>query len=193
MRDSVSADSAGQPTAFPEGWLRSFLAGLPLTVGAVALALWIYAAWGMLAVAGPASAALDRGDDAGIIEAVGLLEDSHIFGGYETFHGFGPKSAAATDADMRALLARKTPYSPAETRWLIRNIAYYVPVFLELKASGTVPLFPGDREAAESLQDRWDNALRSNQALALHLTLVTLLLAIVWFVYRKFNLYDRIR
>ncbi len=188
---SATRDSQ-RPSAFSKGWLRQFLAGLPLTAGGVAAALWVYAVWGALAVTGPARAALDRGDDAGLIEAVELLADSHLFAGYETYHGFGPKSAAPTYADVRSLLARKTPYSPAETRWLIRNVAYFVPAFLELKSSGFAPVVPGDREVAETLWMRWDNALVSNRLLALHFTLVTLLLGVVWYVYRRFNLYEKI-
>lgn len=178
--------------AFPPGWLGSFLVWLPLTAGAMAAGLWCYALWGFLAVERPARMALERGDDAGIIEAVGHMETSHIFAGYEPYHGFGPKSAAPTFEDVRTVVGRGTSYSPAETAWLVRNIAYFVPAFLELKGEGKVSIVSGDRKLAEGLLDRWENALFSNVALATHLTLVALLLGLVWFLYRKYNLYEKL-
>ncbi|MBM4355188.1 MAG: hypothetical protein FJ109_15630 [Deltaproteobacteria bacterium] len=191
-RKPSAAPAPAPPSAFAPGFLRRFLAGLPLAAGILALGLWGYALWGWQAVDGPAREALDRGDDAGVVEAVRLMETSHVFAGYEPYHGFGPKSAPEMLDEARRIVGRAAPYSPAETRWLGRNIAFYIPAVLELKGEGGVPLVPGDRELAEGLRTRWDNALHSNCELAAHMTLVTLLLGVVWFVYRKYNLYDRI-
>ena len=57
---------------------------------------------------------------------------------------------------------------------------------------GAVPVVPGDGAVVRNLHARWANALRSGIIFAVHLTLVTAMLAALLFVYVRRNLFDRI-
>jgi hypothetical protein len=188
-REQRTAGSTG--SSFSVRWLRRFLAALVLGFAGIAAALWIYAAWGYVGVVSGAREALALGTDDGVRQAVTLLETPHIFSGYEPFHGFGPAKTAEWSERASAVVGRGREYSEREEQLLTRGIAYYIPAFLEHKVAGTVPLVAGDRRLAEGLLERWDNALRNGMALALHLSLVALIMAGLLMAYRKLRLFER--
>lgn len=176
---------------FPAGWLRRFLLGLAAAAGTVALLLWLYSLWGWVAIVHNSHEALARGDDDGLKQAVVILESPHIFAGYEAYHGFGTNKAEGRAQQIADKVARGTPYTDDEVALMVQQIAYYIPAFLEHKERGEVPLLAGDRTIVESLLTRWENALHSGIALAIHASLVTLLLTILFVAYLKLGHFQR--
>ncbi len=176
---------------FPAGWLRRFLLGLAAAVGTIALLMWLYSLWGWVAIVQNSHEALDRGDEDGLKQAVVVLESPHIFAAYEAYHGFGTEKAEVRADHVARIVARGTDYSDDELGLLVRQVAYYIPAFLENKGEGSVPLVPGDRTVIESLLERWENALHSGIAFALHASLVALLLTVLFLAYLKLGHFQR--
>ncbi len=176
---------------FPPGWLRRFLLGLAAAAGTIALLLWVYSLWGWVAIVQNSHEAIDRGDADGLKQAVVVLESPHIFAAYEAYHGFGTEKAEARFDHVGRIVARGTDYSEDELSLLVRQVAYYIPAFLESKERGSVPLVPGDRVIIESLLGRWENALHSGIAFAIHASLVTILFTILFVVYLKLGHFQR--
>ncbi len=188
----MTTHNAGQTAlSFPPGWLRRFLLGLAATAGTVALILWLYSLWGWVAVVQNSHEALARGDDDGLKQAVVVLESPHIFAAYEAYHGFGTEKAEARAAHIAGIVARGSAYTEDELALLVQQIAYYIPAFLEHKERGSVQILPGDRAIIESLLARWENALHSGIALAIHASLVTLLFTILFVAYLKLGHFQR--
>ena len=187
----TTQDSGKAEQIFPAGWLRRFMLGLAAAAGTIALLLWLYSLWGWVAIVQNSQEALDRGDDDGLKEAVVILETPHVFAAYEAYHGFGTEKAEARADHVTRIVARGSDYSDDELGLLVRQIAYYIPAFLENKERGTVPLVPGDRTIIESLLQRWENALHSGIAFAIHASLVTLLFTILFLAYLKLGHFQR--
>lgn len=187
----VTPKTTPEAPVFSANWLRHFLLGMVLTAGTIALLMWGYSLWGYLAVVQSSRDGLARGDDRGVKEAVAALETPHIFSGYEPYHGFGTEKGAERAQRIATIVGRATEYTLDEQALLIRQVAHYVPAFLEHKVAGTVPLVSGDREIVATLLQRWENALASGIAFAIHASLVSLLLGLLFLAYVKFNLFAR--
>lgn len=187
----TTQEAGKQELFFPSGWLRRFLLGLAATGGTIALLLWLYSLWGWVAIVQNTQEALARGDDDGLKQAVVVLETPHLFSAYEAFHGFGPEKALVRSEYVARIVARGTDYTDEERGLLVRQVAYYIPAFLESKERGAVPLVPGDRTIIASLLGRWENALHSGIAFAIHASLVTLLFSILFVAYLKLGLFQR--
>lgn len=164
---------------------------LALGAAAVCLLLWAYAAWGFLAVVGPAGEALSRADDQGAREAASLLETTHIFAGYLPYTGFGDDKAARRAEQVALLVDRGHAYSDAELALLQEHIAFYLPAFIASRVERGEAVVGGDHLVLAQLLARWRNALRSNVALAIHLTVVTLILGSLYLAYRRLGIFAR--
>lgn len=184
-------DSVAEERTFSKRWLRKFLAGLAITFAALALTMWLYTLWGHLAVAKPAAKQLASEDPAVYSQAVRTLETPHIFSGYDPYHGFGTEAGERRFQSTRAILAKSQAYSEREKSHLIQGIAFYIPAFIESKLEGETPVVDGDKEVIASLYSRWENALASGMALAIHFTIAALVLGSLLFLYWKLNLFSR--
>jgi len=189
--EATVGSEESRPT-FSPAFLRRFLFFLPLGFGCVTLLLWTYNLWGYFAVVAPASQLMAAEDSSSLTQVGERLESPHIFAGYIPYDGFGKPRAEKRNEMVRRIMARGTDYGSGEVRYLIQGLAFYLPAFRELKIDGSTPVVPGDREVLASVLTRWANAVRMGLIFSVHLTLVTLLLAGLYVVYRRFNLFARL-
>ena len=184
-------EKGAEEPGFSKRWLRRFLAGLAITFASLALAMWLYSLWGHTQVVKPAATQLASDDPAVYSLAVSTMETPHIFSGYDPYHGFGTEAGARRFESVKTLVSRGRAYSDREKGHLIRGIAHYIPAFIEAKIDGNTPVVEGDKEIISSIYARWDNALRTGIVFAIHLTIASLLMGLLFFLYWNLKLFSR--
>ena len=185
-------ESAVVLRAFSDNWLKKFLIALTAIFGTLALALWLYGLWGYVGVVAPAREALITEDDDRLKETLISLSTPHLFAGFEPYYGFGTDKGAAMNERVSALVATGAEYTPAQVRFLTRQVAFFIPAFVESKVDGKIPIVAGDRAVISNLEIRWANALHTGIVFAIHLTIISLIIGTLLLVYVRFNLFDGI-
>jgi len=177
---------------FADNWLQKFMVVLVSMFALLCVSMWTYSLWGYLAVVSPAEELLSIDEDASLKYALDELSYPHIFAGYEPYYGFGTEDAARLNKRIVKLVGLGRDYSPAQVKYLTRQIAFYIPAFQKLKIAGNTRIVSGDRAVITNLLTRWKNALRTGVIFSIHLTIVSLMLGGLLFVYFRFRLFDKV-
>lgn len=173
--------------------LKRFLWILPLAFGLLALVSWGYNLWCYVEVASPCEVAAQSGSDDEVRGCVAKLAHPHFYAGYEPYHGFGPEEAHREAARASAIVAAGSGYSDREMAFLVHEIAYYIPAFLEHKMSPSVPLSDGDRRVVASLAERYANGVHSGFLFSLFATLAAGILGLLYLLYHRGKLWEMVR
>jgi hypothetical protein len=166
--------------------IRRFLLTLTLVFSGLAVVSWSYNAWHHVSVSRPCLAWMDQADAEGLVRCAAELAHPHIYSGYEVYTGFGPERTQMLAQKANGILRQTTlDYSADEQTFLIHEVPYYLAAFQEQKASGEVPLVPGDRVILSTVLLRHTNAVRSGLAFSIYASLAALLFAAVTWTYLR--------
>ncbi len=184
--DSGSCPRFGEAVLSLNQTIRRFLLSLTLGFSGLAVVSWSYNMWHHLSVSRPCLTWMEQADTDGMVRCADKLAHPHIYSGYEAYRGVGPERTRRLVQKANRILREATrDYTGDEQTFLIHEVPYYLAAFQEQKASGEVPLVPGDRVILSTVLLRHTNAVRSGLAFSIHASLAALLFAAVTWTYLR--------
>ena len=187
--DSSSKPEFPTPTPL---WLRRFILGFAAFYGILCLTFIAYSLYGRYGVVEPAREALADGSPEALAKAVDLLQDSHVFSGFEPYHGFGSDQAEELAESVERLVAAGEPYTDKQRAQMVQWASHWVAAAQTHKVQGDVPWVEGDAAVLASLLERWENALATSRVFLIYLAIVALVFLGLFVIYWRKGFFERI-